>query len=107
MSFKLCLIALAAVMVVAVYGAATPLTSEESNESNESKETTLAFKSRPEQNCQCMPFRYCDGVINSDVQCHPSYSHGCCVRPEPEPIPTYVPESEKNEIDDFIEVVRI
>ncbi|CAG9853716.1 unnamed protein product [Phyllotreta striolata] len=33
--------------------------------------------------CVCMNWRYCEGTINSDVQCPSSYFQVCCVKPNP------------------------
>ncbi|KAF5299484.1 hypothetical protein FQR65_LT01065 [Abscondita terminalis] len=31
--------------------------------------------------CKCMSSQVCQGEVNSDVQCHPSYIMVCCVIP--------------------------
>ncbi|CAH1108797.1 unnamed protein product [Psylliodes chrysocephalus] len=37
-----------------------------------------------ENQCVCMNGRYCEGTINSDVQCPSSYTQVCCIKPEPD-----------------------
>ncbi|KAG5861739.1 hypothetical protein JTB14_018807 [Gonioctena quinquepunctata] len=34
-----------------------------------------------QKGCVCVNWRFCNGEINSDVECHPNYVMVCCIQP--------------------------